>query len=373
MKRLILFAVFSFLLTSLSAQTNEFTEVDHFAASVGYYPPDTLAKILTTPYNTDLKKVRSIFYWITKHIAYDIEKAKGDRHVHFTYYTRQDSLKKVRDLIGQTVTDKKGICQDYADLFSLLCEYAKIKTVVVGGYARSYSDNAGTEKQEDHAWNAVMIDNKWHLLDATWASGYIKGNGLYTPKFNNYYFLTDPELMKLNHYPEDPKWLLTKKTFTLDEFFKLPTIFFDHAENKVRGFLPRNGVIDARIGSSLKFAFEVDDTTNNIDVVAYPYEQTHPNYRTSYADYAHPAGPAVAAASTTASSTGRHYIQVTNNIDDIYNEAHKQSVKATPKDEGYIAGKNRVIRNFQVNGPVEEIHVYYNDELMMKYNVNIIK
>ena len=49
--------------------------------------------------------------------------------------------------------------------------------------------------------------------------------------------------------------------------------------------------------------------------------------------------------------------------------------KKTPEaDEDYVPSPTRVVRRYEINNPIiEELHVYYGDELMLRYIVNISK
>ena len=50
--------------------SSDFSSIDYKVRYIDVTRPDTLAYKLTAQYNTDLLKVRSIFRWITEHIAY---------------------------------------------------------------------------------------------------------------------------------------------------------------------------------------------------------------------------------------------------------------------------------------------------------------
>ena len=44
-------------------------------------------------------------------------------------------------------------------------EYLNIKVEVIPGYSKGYGFKAGdTFEKTNHAWNAVLINNKWSLL-----------------------------------------------------------------------------------------------------------------------------------------------------------------------------------------------------------------
>ena len=349
---------------------------------MGYHAPDTLAKLLTEPYSTELQKVRSIFYWIAKHISYDMEEARSDRSYHFSYYSREDSIRKRKEMAKETarltVNKRKGICEDYACLFNVLCQNAKIKSVMVTGYSRSISDSIGKPKNEDHAWNAVMIDNEWHLLDVTWASGYIDDRtGTFSQRFNDFYFLTPPETMQLNHFPSDGKWFLTKNAISLSDFFNLPVIYFDQTGVNLHNFSPQAGTINVRQGTTIRFTFEVPDDTKNVRLVTYPNEILNPDYTSSYMDKSHPA-PAAANAIASTGDNRRHYIQSNSDVDDIYAYLDKQKksdpVQTSQNREASPKTGKMVVRDYIVSNPrLQTIMILYNDEPVLKYSVNVTR
>ena len=95
-------------------------------------------------------------------------------------------------------------------MFKYLCDFANVESIVVEGHAANGSKRISTslgEKASNHAWNALWIDNKPYLLDVTWASGYCdKGVKIFTRQLNEYYYLTPPEDMILDHHPKNAKW-----------------------------------------------------------------------------------------------------------------------------------------------------------------------
>jgi tetratricopeptide (TPR) repeat protein len=72
----------------------------------------------------------------------------------------------------------------------------------------------------NHAWNSVLIDGKWYLLDVTWASLSLPDKGTLDLKQEqlNHFFLVDPRIMILTHLPEDPIWQLQKSCVPLEVF-----------------------------------------------------------------------------------------------------------------------------------------------------------
>ena len=84
-----------------------------------------------------------------------------------------------------------------------LCSYAGIPCVIVDGYGKTSTPS----KYPNHSWNAVQLNNKWYLCDATWASGVIDMRNLqYEKDYKEIYFLTDPVDFTRTHEPLDKAW-----------------------------------------------------------------------------------------------------------------------------------------------------------------------
>ena len=124
----------------------------------------TLAAYLVKPARNEHEKIRAIFRWVTENIAYDTD----------GYFSGQYG-----DLSPDGVLkSRRAVCDGYAGLFNMLGEAAGLEVVIVTGYSKGYSYAVGDtyDGTTNHAWNAVMIDNQWHLLDATWGAGYLGEN-----------------------------------------------------------------------------------------------------------------------------------------------------------------------------------------------------
>lgn len=238
-------------------------------------PPDTLAKQITKNLSTDKEKVTAIFSWITDNISYGIQKQNGFKknikHVVTDEYL--DSLidsKELNERVAYAVLQSRtAVCNGYARLFKTLCDYAGIQSEIVTGFARSNYGNASSRFRSNHTWNAVKIDSIWHLLDVTWASGYILfGSNEFVRQYDGFYFLTPPELFIRNHFPEDPRWTLLQEPPTFREFnntpFK-PSAFIKYA---ITSFKPATGVIDAHLGDTLMFEIKSSDIARDMKVAA---------------------------------------------------------------------------------------------------------
>ncbi|KFP65805.1 Kyphoscoliosis peptidase, partial [Cariama cristata] len=100
---------------------------------------------------------------------------------------------------------------------------AGIQCMKLSGYSKGYGYKMGQTftGDSDHAWNAVYLDGRWHLLDSTWGSGSVDDSFTeFTFRYNEFYFLTHPALFINNHFPDNSNWQLLKPTLTLKDFEK---------------------------------------------------------------------------------------------------------------------------------------------------------
>lgn len=251
-------------------KTVSFAVIDSRASDIDANTPDTLSWLLTAAYTTEIEKVRSIFYWITDHIAYNTIRFQP---YPVTYtddgyeseYDEDTILKPLDERVARIVLKRRhSLCDGYARLFKTLCDYAGIKSEVITGYART---NIGSSQFRcNHKWNAVMIDSNWYLLDATWASGYLSYTGnTFIKDFNNNYFLTPPKYFIHDHYPDNIRWTLLDNPPTLSEFNRSP--FKQPAFNyKIVSYTPSRGVIHASVGDTVTIVLETIDTKKHLSL-----------------------------------------------------------------------------------------------------------
>jgi transglutaminase/protease-like cytokinesis protein 3 len=274
-----LFFLFFLLISSCCiSQTAplDYTLIDNRVTEISSCSPDTLAQNLTAVYVTDIEKVRSIFKWITENIAYDTKGYYNLNKIYHGLFQLSSSLdsatvyKNYNDnIVRKVLREKVAICDGYSRLFKTLCDYANIKSEIVTGYIRWYSDSIGEQTKRIHAWNAVQINNKWYLLDATWASGY--SNAAVTnfkKEYDDYYFLTPPDKLINDHFPLDSKWTLISHPLTINEFYNQPYLFPAFRKYKIKSYKPSEGLIVTKVGSKISFELETDEHEKEIDVVA---------------------------------------------------------------------------------------------------------
>jgi len=144
--------------------------------------------------STDLEKAYAVFYWTSNNITYDMKSFLTD---HTPPHQPKEVLKT-----------KLGVCSGYAYLFKALCDELGLTSNILSGYSKGYGhDPTKPIEVSNHSWNSVYINERWFLLDATWAAP--KSNDRSSlGSVNEAFFLTHPKDFIREHLPEDPKWQL---------------------------------------------------------------------------------------------------------------------------------------------------------------------
>lgn len=234
--------------------------------------PVRLVNRLTAGKESDKEKFDAIFTWVAKNIRYD----------YYAYLAPRGASKPD---VHRILKHKAGICLDYAFLMDSLCRLAGIRNVSVYGYAKDdLFDVRDSIFMDNHAWNAVKLDNYWYVYDVTWSSGVYKWKYKRFSQFivnwrnklesrvkkkavvfktkwrtecdtvstsfsqeyidlplknkillrllsmfklkkrlvlspvQPYFYLTDPEVFAITHFPDNPYWSLTGKYNTVRDF-----------------------------------------------------------------------------------------------------------------------------------------------------------
>ena len=176
---------------------------------------DNFASYITSNFSTDENKVRAIFIWITTNIQYDT-----DNMFAINFYEKKE------DKISRTLKSRRGICENYATLFTDICIKSGLKSYVIEGYTKQ----KGIVDFIPHAWSATLIDTSWFLFDPTWGSGYVKSEKFYK-KINENFFKASPMVFIKSHIPFDYMWQFLNYPITNLEFYQDKT-----QENKTKPF-----------------------------------------------------------------------------------------------------------------------------------------
>ncbi len=187
---------------------------------------------LTANLTTDVTRFRAIYRWVCGNIANDynlyaknMRKRQRFKDDSLKLKTWNNRFKKIA--FQKLIEDNKTICTGYAYLLKELSELADIDCEIVHGYARVSTTNMERLDAPNHSWNAVKLQGKWYLCDPTWASGLPNPETTrFEFQYNDGFFLTNPELFAINHYPVDKKWLLVDPTkHTFKNFLEAPVVY----------------------------------------------------------------------------------------------------------------------------------------------------
>lgn len=171
----------------------------------------SIANYINSNYMSDENKLRAVFIWITDNIQYDI---------HNMY-----NFQKTDQNITQTLRTRKGVCQDYAELFNDIANKIGIKTYVISGYTKQ--NNVVT--YNPHAWCTAILDSSRFIFDPTWGSGTIQDSE-YIKQLNIEYFKMSPKLAIKTHMPFDPLWQFLEYPITNQMFCTTGKIRNDKTE-----------------------------------------------------------------------------------------------------------------------------------------------
>ncbi|WP_323789384.1 transglutaminase domain-containing protein [Psychroserpens sp.] len=241
----------------------DFTRADNIAslntdASLNNLP--ALAHNLTSKLSTDVEKFRAIYNWVCNNVTGDVNqynkvglmrrKLLNDS---IAFMAWNESFKRVA--FKTLLKHKKTMCTGYAYLIKELCFLANLECVIVDGYARSVDSNVDELEAPNHSWNAVKLNNKWYLSDATWSSGYMLSGTTFVKDFNKGYFLADPILFAKNHYPLRKKWLL-HDVLTEEEFVSGPLVYDDTFKHQIIPVFPEKMKTKAMKNTEVVFSFK---------------------------------------------------------------------------------------------------------------------
>ncbi|HSN30165.1 MAG TPA: transglutaminase domain-containing protein [Kofleriaceae bacterium] len=121
---------------------------------------------------------------------------------------------------------RTGVCEGYARLMVALGKASDVEIAYVAGSIRDAQrrvadgDEATVKAALEgygHAWNAVKLDGRWELIDATWDDP--TGGA---PRLRSTYLFVPPRLMLLNHLPDSPAWQLVDHPMSPGEFVRQP-------------------------------------------------------------------------------------------------------------------------------------------------------
>ena len=263
-----------FLFIGFNIQSQNYADVD---TKVKSYPKfnsaQKLAAKIDRDFTTDADKIRATFIWLTENIRYDLQEYYNPttKRVRFSFINeaeKQAKLQQIKDdIVNETFRKRKSVCEGYAQSFKKVCDLLQIESTIIKGYARNSSNEIGMiPNASNHAWNAVKLNNKWELVDATWAAGYAINNK-WEKNFTEYYFYPNPAELLRTHLPESGAWQLVNKQIDKKTFANQPIIGQGFFYRNLVLISPKKGIISNKKTA----AFKIKNLTA-IDIVGYQFK-----------------------------------------------------------------------------------------------------
>ena len=148
---------------------------------------NVLAEIID-PQMSDVDRVKAINKWIVDHTTYDKE-AAALLPEDPTGFELPDEYRYAWNASG-VLFHGKGVCEAYAEAFSLMANAAGVPTVIVSGTLTDGSP---------HAWNKVLVGGVWKAVDVTWNDG--------PPTTNAFLMINDSQFTAEASREEDDQWM----------------------------------------------------------------------------------------------------------------------------------------------------------------------
>ena len=264
-----------------NAQISDFNHIDFKKAdsiALSYhnetlYNLPQLAYKLTSNLDTDTERFRAIYRWVCANIANDYSLYLKNKHKRERF--KDDSLKLKtwnddfrKTLFQKLLKKKRTICTGYAYLVKELALLADLDCEIVQGYGRVSTTDIENLDLPNHSWNAIKIDDKWYLCDPTWASGIPNPeSNRFTFQYNDGFFLAEPALFAVNHFPIEQKWtLLNEKSSSFEDFLTSPIIYGKAYENLKIHESPKRMHHIIKKNQKLTFKYQLKQTLEENEV-----------------------------------------------------------------------------------------------------------
>ena len=160
---------------------------------------------------SDEQKVHAIYDWLSENVGYnhsllDATQGGGGYDSTSDSFFLEGVFKGIIDEQGNVTEILRGtaVCDGISKAMSLLLSMEGINNYKLTGLLSGPT-------QIGHAWNKVMVDGRWYVADATWASDTVEATwesepGYYEMLSHKYLFLTDEEAANTRNvygvYPE---------------------------------------------------------------------------------------------------------------------------------------------------------------------------
>lgn len=232
-----------------------------------------LAYNLTSHLDTDVERFRAIYFWVCHNISNNYGLYLKNKHKRHRFKNNNIKLKAWNDdfkktLFKKLLKNKTTICTGYAYLVRELAQLANLECEIVQGYGRVSTTDIENIELPNHSWNAIKIDDKWYLCDPTWASGIPNPKtNRFTFQYNDGFFLAEPELFAVNHFPLEEKWwLLDKARPNFEKFLAAPILYGNAYKNLILHNAPNKMHHTIKRKESIVFSYQFKDELKREDL-----------------------------------------------------------------------------------------------------------
>ncbi|MGE8340637.1 MAG: transglutaminase domain-containing protein [Flavobacterium sp.] len=247
------------------------SEVDKIVAKYpkNFDSTEKLADRIEKDFDSDAEHARAIYSWIAFNIRYDYNAYLNPPRVQgFSYSTEAEKQRKIKqlndNLIQKTFNSKKAVCEGFTALYQNLAEQVGLKCEIVKGDSKTRLADIGRKNtSSNHAWNMVLINKKWRLIDVTWGQGYYDSNkGRMVNDFNPIYFDTDPDYFFAKHFPDSGSFLGDR--LSKDDFLNGPLIYNKTIENDYKIKTPSSGIMEVKNGDKITVEIKNVSKSNQV-------------------------------------------------------------------------------------------------------------
>ncbi|HVE81515.1 MAG TPA: transglutaminase domain-containing protein, partial [Myxococcales bacterium] len=154
-----------------------------------------VASALSAAERDPAQRVKALHDYVADRVRYDLQSQPQD----------PESVFRAR----------KAVCAGYSSLFAALAKEAGLEVAIIVGVGKT----GDGDQPISHAWNAVKLDGRWHLVDVTWDAGAVRDGG-YVQRYSTDFLLTPPPIFARTHFPDDPGWQLLDRPLTRGEFWR---------------------------------------------------------------------------------------------------------------------------------------------------------
>jgi transglutaminase-like putative cysteine protease len=197
---------------------------------------DAVAHALADAEPDPFLRVKALHDWVADRLSYDV------------------AALRAKEMPSQEAAEvfkrRTAVCAGYSSLLAALGHAIGEQIVVVSGDARQPGQEIDGR---GHAWNAVKIDERWYLIDATWDGG--GGNGdTWTKSYSTDYFLTPPEIFIARHFPSSADWQLIDPPLSRGDFLRRPILSAEFYALGLELLSPKRSQIDANGSAVIELA-----------------------------------------------------------------------------------------------------------------------